>query len=84
MDRRFLLANTWEGKLPVQDFLVEWKWDGIRCMAIKRNNQVFLWSRGEEIITHQFPEIEKALMNLSDGMWYRLLISMATPFLTAA
>ncbi len=63
----FFLANTWEGKLPVQDFLVEWKWDGIRCMAIKRNNQVFLWSRGEEIITHQFPEIEKSLMNLPDG-----------------
>jgi DNA ligase-1 len=63
----FFLANTWEGKLPINDFLVELKWDGIRCMAIKRNDEVFLWSRGEELVNQQFPEIELKLMQLPNG-----------------
>lgn len=63
----FLLANSWEGKENLSEYLVEWKWDGIRCMAIKRENQVYLWSRGEELMTHQFPEIEKALLSLPNG-----------------
>lgn len=36
---------------------VEYKWDGIRAQLIKRDDEVFLWSRGEELINHQFPEI---------------------------
>jgi DNA ligase-1 len=35
---------------------VEWKWDGIRGQVIKRNNQLFVWSRGEELMTDKFPE----------------------------
>jgi len=35
---------------------VEWKWDGIRGQVIKRNNQLFVWSRGEELMTEKFPE----------------------------
>jgi len=38
------------------DWQVEWKWDGIRGQVIKRNNQLFVWSRGEELITEKFPE----------------------------
>lgn len=38
----------------------EYKWDGIRGQIIKRNDEVFIWSRGEELITHQFPEIRDA------------------------
>ena len=34
----------------------EYKWDGIRGQLIKRDNNVFLWSRGEELIIDQFPE----------------------------
>ena len=34
----------------------EWKWDGIRGQLIKRNDQMFVWSRGEELITDKFPE----------------------------
>ena len=34
----------------------EWKWDGIRGQIIKRNNELFVWSRGEELITEKFPE----------------------------
>jgi DNA ligase-1 len=34
----------------------EWKWDGIRGQIIKRNNDLFVWSRGEELMTDKFPE----------------------------
>lgn len=39
------------------DWQVEWKWDGIRAQLIQRNQKIFLWSRGEELITERFPEI---------------------------
>jgi DNA ligase-1 len=39
------------------DWLVEWKWDGIRAQLVKRAGQVWLWSRGEELVTDRFPEI---------------------------
>lgn len=45
------------------DWLVEYKWDGIRGQFIKRNNEVFIWSRGEELITDQFPEIKAELLS---------------------
>ncbi len=34
----------------------EWKWDGIRGQLIKRNQEFFVWSRGEELMTEKFPE----------------------------
>lgn len=49
------------------DWLIEWKYDGIRCQIIKREGQVFIWSRGEEMINQTFPEIEEAAMWLPDG-----------------
>lgn len=42
------------------DYLAEWKYDGIRCQLIKHDHTLVLWSRGEELITHQFPEITAA------------------------
>lgn len=38
------------------EWQVEWKWDGIRGQLIKRNDEVFVWSRGEELMTEKFPE----------------------------
>ena len=46
---------------------IEWKWDGIRAQLIKRNAQVFIWSRGEELVTQKFPEIQAAGQKLPDG-----------------
>lgn len=46
---------------------VEWKWDGIRCQLVKRNGEVFLWSRGEELINDSFPDILKQAELLPDG-----------------
>ncbi|MFW2135663.1 ATP-dependent DNA ligase [Chryseobacterium sp. TY4] len=45
-----------------QEWLVEYKWDGIRGQFIKRNAEVFIWSRGEELVTDQFPEIRDELL----------------------
>ncbi|MGB4958709.1 MAG: ATP-dependent DNA ligase, partial [Saprospiraceae bacterium] len=44
--------------INAQEWIAEYKWDGIRGQLIHRNNQVFLWSRGEELITEQFPEFD--------------------------
>jgi DNA ligase 1 len=49
------------------DWLVEWKWDGIRGQLIRRAGQVFLWSRGQELITDRFPEVIASAGQLPDG-----------------
>lgn len=41
---------------PLDDWLAEWKWDGIRGQMIARPGAFALWSRGEELITDRFPE----------------------------
>lgn len=38
------------------EWQAEWKWDGIRGQMIKRNDEFFVWSRGEELMTEKFPE----------------------------
>src|SRR4030095_14293646 len=43
---------------PVGDWQVEWKYDGIRGQIVKRSGQVWIWSRGEELVTERFPEIQ--------------------------
>ncbi len=45
----------------------EWKWDGIRAQLIHRNNTVYIWSRGEELITDRFPELALAGRLLPEG-----------------
>src|SRR5690606_30504183 len=47
----------------IDDWQIEYKWDGIRAQVIKREGEFFIWSRGEELITTQFLEIEKALID---------------------
>jgi DNA ligase-1 len=45
----------------------EWKWDGIRAQLIRRQGQILLWSRGEELMTGTFPEIKTVGHWLPDG-----------------
>jgi DNA ligase-1 len=52
-------ANEWQA---------EWKWDGIRGEIIKRNNELFVWSRGEELMTDKFPEYHILQNKLPDGV----------------
>jgi DNA ligase-1 len=67
----FFLAYPLEGPVEelgdIQAWQVEWKWDGIRAQLIRRAGRAFLWSRGEELITDRFPEIEGAGAPLPDG-----------------
>ena len=49
------------------DWLAEWKWDGIRAQLVRRAGQTWLWSRGEELVTGQYPEIAAAAELLPDG-----------------
>jgi DNA ligase-1 len=48
------------------DWLVEWKWDGIRAQFIRRGAQSWLWSRGEDLLNGRFPEIDAAHALLPD------------------
>lgn len=62
------LPEGYSGQNPVGDFLVEWKWDGIRAQLVRRSGQTYLWSRGEELLEGRFPEIELAAEGLPDGV----------------
>jgi DNA ligase-1 len=52
---------------PLADWLVEWKWDGLRAQIIRRQGQVFICSRGGELVTPTFPEVTEAARCLDDG-----------------
>lgn len=64
----FCLAYALEKELPElgnpEEWLIEYKWDGIRGQIIRRNDEVFIWSRGEEMITEQFPEIVETVQSM--------------------
>ena len=57
----FFLASPLEAEriqsTEASDWLLEWKWDGIRGQLIHRGDRVYLWSRGEELINDSFPEL---------------------------
>ena len=71
----FFLAHSLT--LPVERFeeelgtpaewLIEWKYDGIRAQLVRRAGKVWLWSRGEELITEAFPEVVERTQLLPDG-----------------
>ncbi|HEY0177437.1 MAG TPA: ATP-dependent DNA ligase [Pedobacter sp.] len=67
----FCLAYALEAE-PVtlgttDEWQAEWKWDGIRGQIVKRNGELFIWSRGEELVTGQFPELHFLKDELPDG-----------------
>lgn len=65
----FYLASPLEQQPagPASDWQAEWKFDGIRGQLIRRDNEVFLWSRGEELIGAAFPELLAAAGCLANG-----------------
>jgi len=56
----FCLAHPAEDDITTlgneKDWSAEWKWDGIRGQVIVRKDKLFVWSRGEELVTEKFPE----------------------------
>ena len=67
----FYLAYALEGAPEDLGALSEWaaerKWDGIRGQYIHRGDTWFLWSRGEELVTDKFPELETLMKIIPPG-----------------
>jgi DNA ligase-1 len=52
---------------PASQWQVEWKWDGIRAQVVKRDGRLWVWSRGEELVSERFPELDSLVYDLPDG-----------------
>ena len=67
----FYLAYAIEGEVSdlgdIQEWSAEHKWDGIRSQVILRNNELVVWSRGEELVTDKYPEFEKFIGVIPNG-----------------
>jgi len=67
----FMLAHALTDPLdslgPTSDWLIEWKWDGIRAQLIRRACKTLLWSRGDEMVASAFPEIIHAAHIIPEG-----------------
>lgn len=67
----FYLAHALDKSLEElgapDEWLAEWKWDGIRGQIIKRNGEHYVWSRGEELMTDKFPEYHAFAAQLPEG-----------------
>lgn len=67
----FYLAYPLEGQAEdlgkISEWSAEFKWDGIRAQLIIRKGEIFIWSRGEELVTHSFPELDFFRNAIPDG-----------------
>ena len=72
----FFLAHTWESRPStshedtlgeIGQWMVEWKYDGIRAQVVRRQGQCWIWTRGEELVTQRFPEVAQAAQGWPDG-----------------
>jgi DNA ligase-1 len=69
----FCLASPLQEKATslgeVEDWQVEWKWDGIRAQLLTTGGGGgMLWSRGEESIDESFPEVLECIPYLPPGL----------------
>ncbi|MET0383628.1 MAG: ATP-dependent DNA ligase [Burkholderiaceae bacterium] len=66
----FFLAHPLQAPVEslggISDWIVEWKWDGIRAQLIRRGAASWLWSRGEELLNGRFPELDAMHAALPD------------------
>ena len=63
----YALEEDFQGKEKVINWHIEHKWDGMRAQLIIRKRKSFLWSRGEELITDKFPELDCLANILPNG-----------------
>jgi DNA ligase 1 len=67
----FFLAYAIEDSPEVLGQASEWsiehKWDGIRSQTIVRERELYVWSRGEELVTDKYPEFEAFRDAFPDG-----------------
>jgi DNA ligase-1 len=59
--RPFMLAHPLEEtKVSLDDYLAEWKWDGIRVQLVHAGGETRLYSRAGDDITGSFPDVAEA------------------------
>jgi len=67
----FYLAYPIEGEVSAlgnpEDWSIEHKWDGIRSQTIIRENEMYVWSRGEELVTDKYPEFHSFVGIIPNG-----------------
>jgi len=67
----FYLAYPIEGEVDnlgnPEDWSIEHKWDGIRSQTIIREGEMYVWSRGEELVTDKYPEFKSFIGIIPDG-----------------
>lgn len=63
----YALEDVPESLGSEKEWQAERKWDGIRGQLIVRNKELFVWSRGEELITEKFPEYHNLAAQIPDG-----------------
>lgn len=63
----YALEDGFQEKEEISDWHIEHKWDGMRAQLIVREGKLFLWSRGEELITDKFPELHCLAKYLPNG-----------------
>lgn len=63
----YQLEETWDEMGSTDHWQAEWKWDGIRGQVIVRKNELFVWSRGEELVTDKYPEYHPFAQQLPNG-----------------
>jgi DNA ligase-1 len=67
----FYLAYPIEGEVDTlgnpEDWAIEHKWDGIRSQTIIRENEIYVWSRGEELVTDKYPEFKSFVGIIPNG-----------------
>jgi DNA ligase-1 len=52
--------------IDLKNFQIELKWDGIRVQLVRSNDQVALYSRTGDEITHTFPDVVEAIMAITE------------------
>lgn len=67
----FYLAYPLETDLETLGSPSEWsaehKWDGIRSQTIIRDYEIYVWSRGEELVTDKYPEFQAFIGKIPNG-----------------
>ncbi|HYJ52992.1 MAG TPA: cisplatin damage response ATP-dependent DNA ligase [Allosphingosinicella sp.] len=59
--RPFMLAHPLEdARVSMDDYLAEWKWDGIRVQLVHAGGETRLYSRAGDDITGSFPDVAEA------------------------
>ena len=59
--RPFMLAHALDdGRVSLDDYAAEWKWDGIRIQLVHAGGQTRLFSRTGDDISRSFPDVAEA------------------------